>query len=212
MPPPQHMISIYHSCNDLSVTYYKGHLFSYCSSCITDVSASSPDTLKATFCGRNADCIDLASAIWYCPRHSDRCDGTVKRPRSRSNAPLHHRCPQRAMFKTGEHWFCEKHCDRVLRWLTRHMGPDFSPMPDGFEIVPEHAVASGPPTTYLNAFSTVSENKCPICLENCGTLRELMVCGHKVCAGCLARQVNSSHKRQHDCPMCRRAMSDLPAS
>ena len=104
----------------------------------------------------------------------------------------------------GERRVCGDHCDRI--------GKVVIPMTRADQVANQIVPPRAPnvPTANLDAFSTVSENECPLCLENHESLQELTACGHQFCAKCLAKQINSTHKNRHRCAPCRKDIFDLP--
>jgi hypothetical protein len=58
----------------------------------------------------------------------------------------------------------------------------------------------------LDIFSTVVDTECCICLEPQRSMRRLVTCNHMFCEECLAKQVNGTLMRRHDCALCRKDM------
>lgn len=51
--------------------------------------------------------------------------------------------------------------------------------------------------------SQILQSLCDICGDSHTTMRELKVCYHQICEGCLEAQLGAQHECRYKCPLCR---------
>lgn len=181
----------------------------YCAYC---TSRSYTILNRCCLCHLPGRCVDKDTGEWYCNDHGHQCDVLVPRPEGCGWPARNLPCSQLAqLLSSNGRYMCHDHLEEMI---AGEGNVNLRPLHPQANI--DHLLLDAPPTPLdhegelvdLDAFSTLVERDCPICLEPKFKWRRLTTCGHELCEECLQRQLRSSIHNRLLCPFDRRSLFD----